>query len=144
MAANRLKLLSKELYEQLAAADDAICRRVAAVVVDLAMDTAAVTTGREEATAALNAGQYGDSELRQWLLKASKDAAMASHEAEELDGNRAEAERTWKLARAYETAYQALAADATHAAGEALYEVAVLVGQDRALAVARQVLSDES
>jgi hypothetical protein len=143
LAANRLKLLSEDLYKQLAEADEATRRRLTAALVNLAFDEAAITTGREDTTKALAAGHYGDTEIRRWLHKTSKDAAMASNEAEELDGNRAEAERTWKLARGYEIAYQALDTDATHAAGEATYQAAILLGQDRVIALARQLLTGQ-
>ncbi|WP_163571980.1 hypothetical protein [Fodinicola feengrottensis] len=96
MAANRRKLLSKELYQQLEAADDNTQRQVAQVVMGMALDATPDSTGRADVEAALSAGQDGDSDLRQWLQQTSKAAGMASYEAEELDGNRSEAERSWR------------------------------------------------
>jgi hypothetical protein len=129
VADSRLSLVAEDLWQRIAAADEATQRRVTATMVRLAMDAAPVSNGREQVEAALAAGGYGDSELRTWL-KATGDAAdVAAYEAAELDGNRDEAKRLARQHVGYKAAYLALDADAARAAGEVAYEAMVLVGQ---------------
>ncbi|WP_163511593.1 hypothetical protein [Fodinicola acaciae] len=134
-------MLAAELWQQLQAADAATQRQVAYAVTTMAMDAAPVTNGRAQIEHAFSLGAYGETELRTWL-KGMRDAAeAASWEAKELDNNEAEADRQWRQARGYETAYLALLSDAAEAAGEAVYEAAVLVGEEQVTARAQRILA---
>jgi hypothetical protein len=137
-------MLDADLWEQLKATDEATQRRVALTVTTLAMDAGPLTSGREQVEAALAAGAYGDSEFRQWLKDISKSVTAASLDAEELDHNRAEAKRCWRIARAYTTAYLALGDDPAQAAGEVTYEAMALVGEDQIANTVGKIISEPS
>jgi hypothetical protein len=143
MAANRLHTLSPELWTRLEAAGEPVQRQVAAVVAGLAMQAAPIEQGINETRQAIAAGAYGDSDLRAWLKQASSRANVASHEADQLDGDRAQAREHWKIARAYQAAYFALDTDPAEAAGEAAYEAARVAPREEVLTTIQRILAGD-
>ncbi|WP_163510981.1 hypothetical protein [Fodinicola acaciae] len=137
-------MLDADLWKKVAAVDAGTQRRLVAELLRLVMDAAPVTTGRAQIEAALAAGSYGDEALRDWLSQSSTAATAASLDADELDGDQAEAKRIAQQARGYKAAYLALDTDPARAAGEVAYEAMALLGQDPITATTKAILDDPS
>lgn len=130
------------LIEPIASATAATQRRIALDTVRFAFSASPRKDGEAETVAALTAGQFGDSPLRQWLEQEAKNAEARSGDADAV-GDSAGAYGHSQYARALGVSRRALDTDPAEAAFGAVYEASFLGHPDTEIAdVVRRGVSD--
>lgn len=130
-----------ELAALVQTADAPMQRRIATETVRFAFSASPIKTAEAEVLDAMNAGQYGDSPLREWLNSEWLEAEARSDEAVEA-GRDADGFAHSLHARALGVARRALDADPAAAATGSVYEATFTAHPDTDVAsVVRRVLA---
>ncbi|WP_279580019.1 hypothetical protein [Fodinicola feengrottensis] len=150
---SRLRMGDRAVADRITAAGQSAQRQVAAAVTAYVLNLVPIT-GAQELLAALSAGEYGDSPLRQWLetqgdeadserLMREEDIQQAQQDGRDITRLDQERRRWRNVARAHILAYYALDPDSDEAAQEVVYEASFILDKSDLTALVQATLNGQ-